>query len=310
MAEERQLLEIRQDASYRLTGSSVEVRIPGEGVIKFHHLSSSELAFFQDALRGVSWPSEHDRNLGFCQKLVEASILKPMQSEAQKAEFASRTIDWMWYQVGQPVDVMQRISRTKVCLLGCGGLGSVILLQLLQTGFKQFLVLDSGKVNAPDFNRQVIYSIRDIGSMKADICKQFGEREFPGVSIAAVARHCDTSEEFLNVFESFLPDLVFSTVDTPPLVDKRVVHASLNLDLAVMLGGTGIHDAVIGPLLVGDDDKLAYLQAKSIFGALPVLGSNAMTNAITASYMAYEALRHVMELPSDVRGSRRTISFR
>lgn len=77
-----------------------------------------------------------------------------------------------------------------------------------------------------------------------------------------------------------------------------------------MLGGTGLNDASVGPLLVSEEEKLAYLRTEGMFAlGRPILGSITMTNSITASYMAYEGLRYLIGLPLSLRAVQKHIDF-
>ena len=63
----------------------------------------------------------------------------------------------------------RRISNAHALILGLGGLGSVSAMYLARAGIGTLTLIDCGRVDAPDLNRQIFYAEKDIGLLKADI---------------------------------------------------------------------------------------------------------------------------------------------
>lgn len=60
-------------------------------------------------------------------------------------------------------------SHTALCL-GIGGLGSVVVMNLLRLGIKKLILVDYDKVDIHNLNRQIMFSIKDVGESKVKSC--------------------------------------------------------------------------------------------------------------------------------------------
>ncbi len=52
--------------------------------------------------------------------------------------------------------------------MGVGGLGSVVMIALLRLGVKKIIIVDYDVVDNHNMNRQLMYSVKDIGLKKVD----------------------------------------------------------------------------------------------------------------------------------------------
>lgn len=70
----------------------------------------------------------------------------------------------------------ERLCATQVVVAGAGGLGSQVLELLVRLGPLRLAVWDPATLDAPDLNRQILYSSQDIGSRKAQAaCRRLKE---------------------------------------------------------------------------------------------------------------------------------------
>src|SRR5450830_352862 len=72
-----------------------------------------------------------------------------------------------------PIAALERLRSATVCILGVGGIGSVVLQHLVALGVRNYVLVDGDKVEASNLNRQLIFSPIDIGSPKVDCAKKF-----------------------------------------------------------------------------------------------------------------------------------------
>ncbi len=61
-----------------------------------------------------------------------------------------------------------RLSECRVTVVGAGGLGSPVLYYLAAAGVGNLHLIDNDKVHLSNLNRQILYTERDIGRMKAE----------------------------------------------------------------------------------------------------------------------------------------------
>src|SRR5690242_16993967 len=61
----------------------------------------------------------------------------------------------------------QKLKAARVLVVGCGGLGSPLLLYLAAAGVGAIGLVDFDKVEASNLQRQVLFGVEDVGEQKA-----------------------------------------------------------------------------------------------------------------------------------------------
>lgn len=95
----------------------------------------------------------------------------PAVFSASEAERYRRNFDFFNYFHLPPqtkYDFQARLKRSRVTVLGLGGLGSYVALSLAAIGVGDLLLVDHDRVEASNLNRQVLYTERDLGALKCD----------------------------------------------------------------------------------------------------------------------------------------------
>jgi molybdopterin/thiamine biosynthesis adenylyltransferase len=64
-------------------------------------------------------------------------------------------------------DVQERLEKSRVCIIGVGGLGSPVSLYLAAAGVGTIVLCDYQKIERSNLNRQIIYCESDVGRSKA-----------------------------------------------------------------------------------------------------------------------------------------------
>jgi tRNA A37 threonylcarbamoyladenosine dehydratase len=63
----------------------------------------------------------------------------------------------------------QKLLEKQVAfIMGIGGLGSVVMMSLLRLGVKKIIIVDYDVVDNHNMNRQLMFSVKDIGKKKVD----------------------------------------------------------------------------------------------------------------------------------------------
>ncbi len=82
--------------------------------------------------------------------------------DVEQGEIFSRHI--LLEQFGKAAQ--EAVLKAKVCVVGCGGLGSGLLPYLVSSGVGQIQLVDSGEVEASNLQRQILYAPEEVGQSK------------------------------------------------------------------------------------------------------------------------------------------------
>ncbi len=62
------------------------------------------------------------------------------------------------------------LGRQTVLCIGAGGLGSIVIMNLLRLGVKKIIIVDYDNVDIHNLNRQLMYTLADVGKRKVESC--------------------------------------------------------------------------------------------------------------------------------------------
>lgn len=127
-----------------------------------------------------------------------------------------------------------RLLKSKVLLLGAGGLGSPAALYLAAAGVGTLGIVDSDAVDLSNLQRQVLHSTARVGQPKVESARAALEALNPDVKVVPIAERL-TAANVLNILEDF--ELVLDGGDNFP------TRYLLN-DACLMQGKPNIHGSV------------------------------------------------------------------
>lgn len=107
----------------------------------------------------------------------------------------------------------KQLKKAKVLVIGAGGLGSPLLLYLAAAGVGTIGIVDFDKVDESNLQRQVLFSVTDIGKFKVLAAKARLEKLNPNIRIVAHKIRL-SSENALYLFSQY--DLVADGSDNFP----------------------------------------------------------------------------------------------
>lgn len=110
-----------------------------------------------------------------------------------------------------------QLERTHFVVVGAGGLGCPALLGLSAAGARRITVIDHDRVEASNLQRQVLYSIADVGRFKAEAAVYNLRRRVEALRVDAQVRAL--TEQDVDAFVADLPaeGIVLECTDSPAL---------------------------------------------------------------------------------------------
>ncbi|RLG75585.1 MAG: adenylyltransferase [Thermoprotei archaeon] len=179
-----------------------------------------------------------------------------------------------------------KLKKAKVTVIGVGGLGSISSLYLTAMGIGKLVIVDHGRLELSNLNRQILYRTKDIGELKAKLAAQRLKELNPNVDIEYFTEEI-TSENIYDFIKE--ANVVIDGLDNWKarfIVNKACVE--LNKPF-IHAGVHGAHGQVLvvmpgrGPCL-----RCIMPQTPSQREKIPILPT---TPAILASLQVTEAVK-------------------
>lgn len=142
-----------------------------------------------------------------------------------------------------PADLLpEPPESTRFVLVGAGGLGCPVALNLLAAGAERMLLLDDDVVDTSNLQRQILYTVGDVGARKADAARHQLRRRAPFADIEARPERLevDAVASFVAALEPH--DVVLECTDAPELkfaLNDACVTAGVKLVVGGVVGWRG-----------------------------------------------------------------------
>lgn len=196
----------------------------------------------------------------------------------------------------------QKLKNAKVLVVGAGGLGCPILQYLAAAGVGTIGVIDFDKVDESNLQRQVLFTVEDIGKNKAEVAAQRLVQLNPLVDFKVYPTRL-TTENALELFAQF--DIIvdgsdnFSTRylvnDAAIIAKKPLVYGSIykfegQVSVFNYIGGPSYRCLYPDPPASGDVPNCSEI---GVIGVLP---------GIIGTYQANEAIKIILEIGEILSG--------
>lgn len=149
----------------------------------------------------------------------------------------------------------ETLCRANVLLLGAGGLGSTVLLNLAGLGVGHVKLVDFDRVELRNFSRQFLYDEKDIGHVKV-ACAAERVRSFNSqIDVVPIATPIRSSDDLTALVQDVA--LVLSAIDQPAEVQDWVNKACVLAGVPFVTGGMQVARGVYYSVDPGQSGCLA-----------------------------------------------------
>jgi molybdopterin/thiamine biosynthesis adenylyltransferase len=230
---------------------------------------------------------------------MDAADKKAFASEFYSRQVVLSELGWK----GQ-----QKLAKSKVAVVGVGGLGTVSSLYLALAGVGQLRLIDQDTVETPNLHRQILYSLDDLHYPKAEVAAKRLEKLNPLLKAEPVSENVNSG----NV-EKLLAgvDIVVDGLDnmfTRYLVNRACVKLGVPYVFGAAIGIEG-NLSVFAPPETGclecllpnmSDNDLLRCDTRGVVGATP---------GIIGAMQAMEAIKVLTGMGSPLKGKLMVCDF-
>ncbi|WP_420543589.1 ThiF family adenylyltransferase [Streptococcus equinus] len=146
--------------------------------------------------------------------------------------------------------VFEQISKSRILVIGCGGLGSNIIENLARSGVRNITAYDNDLVNIENICNQSIFTMRDVGKYKVNVIGNFINSLNKDNNFIPCVKKV-TKDNVDEIIQNF--DFVFSCADSPSVkeVSSFVSNACLKYKIPhIVGGGYSGHRAALGMFVI------------------------------------------------------------
>ncbi|MBO4616630.1 MAG: ThiF family adenylyltransferase [Lachnospiraceae bacterium] len=136
-----------------------------------------------------------------------------------------------------------------VYLLGAGAMGTHVGWNLCALGVRNFTILDCDEIEESNLNRQVLYTLADVGRKKTEVLKEKLLEINKNCNIDIVNTRVESMNQLRELFKC-KPDLVVRGIDTPVDISHWVFSVCEDMDIPYISGGTMGTHSIYGPTYV------------------------------------------------------------
>lgn len=179
------------------------------------------------------------------------------------------------------------LSKYKVCVVGCGGLGGYIIEMLARLGIGHLTVVDGDVFEETNLNRQLLSDMNSLGKSKALAAKERVNKVNPLINVKAISGKL-TEENGLEILIGH--DVVVDALDS---IDTRLLIQKQTEELNIPL----VHGAIAGwygqvtTIFPGDRTLELLYSNKEKRGLEAELGNPSFIPALIASIEVSEVLK-------------------
>ncbi|AZD53964.1 HesA/MoeB/ThiF family protein [Pseudomonas chlororaphis subsp. aurantiaca] len=144
----------------------------------------------------------------------------------------------------------EKLRAAKVCVLGCGGLGTHILFDLVALGIHHLTILDFDNIELSNLNRQILYKEADIGALKVETAKRRLLEFNSHLDITAHAARIESAQDIARVVRGH--DIVICVADKPAnYMADWLNEACVQMRVPFVTGGLDVRRSIFYSVVPG-----------------------------------------------------------
>jgi len=177
-------------------------------------------------------------------------------------------------------DQINKIKKTKIIIIGVGGVGGAALEGLVRSGYENITIVDNDTIDESNLNRQIITTKEYIGQYKCEIAEKRAKSINPNINIKTIPSFI--TKDNINELNIANYDYIIDTQDTTETKILLIKEAIKNKIKIISSMGTGNRidpsKLIITNIWKTNNDPLAkkirhLLREEKINAKIPVISS-------------------------------------
>ncbi|MBS7623857.1 HesA/MoeB/ThiF family protein, partial [Candidatus Bathyarchaeota archaeon] len=218
---------------------------------------------------------------------IRSPDVKTVEKELSDEEFEYYSRQLALSDIGYSGQV--RLKNSRVCILGCGGLGVPAMLMLTAMGVGHLRVVDRDIISKSDLHRQYLYDIESVGRPKVEVAAKRLRRLNPNITVEPLA------EPIMNRNVSGIVDGADAALDALDSMETRylVNRACQQKGVPYIFAGAIESIANASTIIPGETPCLECIFPSLTDSALPkcsLVGVHPAVIGVISSVQVYETV--------------------
>lgn len=182
-------------------------------------------------------------------------------------------------------------SDTTIIIIGCGGIGTVVLDNLIRCGFTNFVLVDNDKIEKSNLNRQLFFTLKDVGSLKTNTLKNtLSHYTDNKLHIQTCCKYIHNVTDLKRIIHVSGKQLIVNCADSPEDIINVVGDYGVQENIPFCYAYVGIETGTISPIY----DKTNVFSKQKIESNGKIKGSIGSTNMIVGSLLSHKIISYLM----------------
>lgn len=220
------------------------------------------MSILEKLLTGASIEELHcigDKQNINIEELLESLAENGILSEYVENKYWGTIIEKQWdYFEGlmdsNPNICQKNIETSSVCVVGLGGVGTIIIDSLMRAGVKKFIIIDCDEVSITNLNRQIMYNEKDIGLRKTDCISAKIVEYDADIEVQKFDKKIENVED-LSMVDEFSISIIINAADKPNNIADIIYEYAQRRNIAAITGAVGRNQGSWGPLIVPEETQ-------------------------------------------------------
>lgn len=194
-----------------------------------------------------------------------------------------------------PYKYQEKLFKTKVVILGIGGIGCAVAEHLVRAGVKYLKLVDFDTVEESNLTRQTTYFESDIGKSKLETCKKYLLKINSEIKVNTINRKISNVADLEDVIDS-KDTIIINSMDKPAELDKWVDFIANKYNIPAVFGSYAATSTNVYPKIpeisMNYSDFLGEEQITEdciIDNTFP-MGTLSSVTAVAAGFVSYTAI--------------------
>lgn len=193
--------------------------------------------------------------------LEDGNLFSDFLTEEEMERYARHFVYYSTFTNENRYLPQEKLKNTKVTLIGMGGIGNWVSLNLAAAGVGHIKGVDHDHVELSNLTRQILFSENDIGKKKVKQAKERLESLNSNINFEAISRKMDSVESVKKVIED--TDMVILSADSPEHIHYWVDQACYELKIPWTNVGYVDSWGVSGPIVIPDETSCLICDMKT-----------------------------------------------